>query len=153
VHYTPWLNFSLIRDGDGTLLDLACCTVASRHLSPSFRPHISPRLQKLADEKISKLILNPQTATPLEAIQSLLILALYAPLSSGMRDGRVLIASAAKIAVNLQLNEASTKLIQSKAMGATDEQLAELVNQARLVGCILDHSHTNALSVDCLNER
>ncbi|KAF9005760.1 hypothetical protein BDZ89DRAFT_1145095 [Hymenopellis radicata] len=40
-HYEPWLNFMPVRannnDGRYTFLDIACCTIASRHVDASSR--------------------------------------------------------------------------------------------------------------------
>lgn len=51
----------------------------------------------------------------MESIQSLLILSLWPPVyglaESNFQDGRVLIASAVSMAMNLRLNEASAKVM------------------------------------------
>lgn len=135
VRYMPWLSFSLVRDSDGTVLELACCNVASRHLSPNFRSLVSARLQKLTENTIAKLIFN--NSQSLEAVQALIILALWCPpgsTDSGMWDARVLIASAVSIGMTLRLNEASGKVIELKRTGAQEPaQLVTMTNKARLV--------------------
>lgn len=145
ARYTPWLNFALLRTAKNTVLDLICCTVASRHLEPSLRATVAPRLQKLTESTIIKMIFNPSSAESLESIQSLLILSLWSPVygsaDSGIRDGRVLVASAVSMAMNLRINEASSKVTKrdpsrqsSYIPNSTD---VENMNKARLVSLAL----------------
>lgn len=142
--YTPWLNFSLIRTGNSSILDLICCTVASRHLEDSLRSNVSPRLQKLTQNTVVKIIFNPQFAQTMESIQALLILSLWSSVcgyaDSGIQDGRSLIASAVSMAMDLRLNEASAKVAidfagqisRTSNTGESDD-----MNKARLVRVFL----------------
>ncbi|KAJ7269865.1 hypothetical protein C8J57DRAFT_322713 [Mycena rebaudengoi] len=137
--YTPWLNFKPIRD-NSPVLDVVCCAVASRHLRDA--SIVQMQLQKLADDSISKLILNPRPSESIEAIQALLILSLWAPLGgppeSEVRDGRLLIASAVSMAMNIRLNLASLKAEQLRRqcegqLSPQDaDKLEELLENARL---------------------
>ncbi|KAJ6624181.1 hypothetical protein B0H10DRAFT_2212915 [Mycena sp. CBHHK59/15] len=97
-----------------SLLDGVCCAIASRHLdSVSGGVQRKMQLQKLAENSIAKMIFNPRPSESVEAIQALLVLSLWAPLGGPPenegRDGRLLIASALSMAMNLRLNQASAK--------------------------------------------
>ncbi|KAK1220353.1 hypothetical protein PQX77_016876 [Marasmius sp. AFHP31] len=139
-NYTPWLNFKLIRDAESPLLDLVCCTIAARHLDENTRAAVAFRLQTLTQDRTAKLIFQSRRSASLEAIQCLLILSLWAPVSSPSEDfgdGRLLIASAISMAMNLRLNEAPNKaaaMLSSQTAGETiDEiQFLELLDKTRL---------------------
>ncbi|KAJ7591491.1 hypothetical protein C8J56DRAFT_935703 [Mycena floridula] len=136
--YIPWVNISLIRDSLNPLLNLVCCTVASRHIEPSLRSLVAPRLQKLTESTVVKMIFDPRSAESLDSIQSLLILSLWSPIcgstESGIRDGRLLIASAISMALNLRINESAGKLISVReAKSSMDEvEMTALSSKARL---------------------
>ncbi|KAF8208203.1 hypothetical protein K438DRAFT_1813599 [Mycena galopus ATCC 62051] len=137
--YTPWLNFKPTRNTSGALLDVVCCAIASRHLDNAL---IQVQLQKLTEDSIAKMIFNPRPSESVEAIQALLILSLWAPLGGPPenegRDGRLLIASAVSMAMNLRLNQASLKAnaLKKKNSGHLSvedtEALEELYENARL---------------------
>ncbi|KAJ7269866.1 hypothetical protein C8J57DRAFT_322748 [Mycena rebaudengoi] len=137
--YTPWLNFKPIRD-NSPVLNIVCCAIASRHLQDANT--VQMQLQKLADDSISKLILNPRPSESIETIQALLILSLWAPLGGTpegeVRDGRLLIASAVGMAMNIRLNLASLKAeqLRKQCEGQLSPQdadkLEELLENARL---------------------
>ncbi|KAF9266230.1 hypothetical protein L218DRAFT_102742 [Marasmius fiardii PR-910] len=140
-YYEPWLNFTLMRGNTETpLLDLVCCTIAARRLDDTTRHSVSHRLHGLTQDSSAKLIFGPRRAESLEAIQCLLILSLWAPLSgtSGdFGDGRLLIASAISMAMNLRLNEAPSKtlaLLNSQKVGqmVNESHLLEMMNKSRL---------------------
>lgn len=145
--YVPWLNFELYREpGIPTpVLDLACCLVASRHWDEHTQAIVCPRLQKLTEETVIKIIFNSRQAESLESIQTLLILSLWSPVhksGSGIRDGRLLIASAVSMAMNLRLSEASRKVADYKVTRnkpdgslVTLEELEECKAKARVVSC------------------
>ncbi|KAF9045965.1 hypothetical protein BDZ89DRAFT_1108794 [Hymenopellis radicata] len=100
VHYTPWLNFSLVRTGsDHVFLDLVCCTIASRYLDASTRFLIAPRLQNLIKDKIAEMVFNPSDFQSLETVQALIILALWSPICGfgAQGDGKMLIVNQARI--------------------------------------------------------
>ncbi|KAJ6558059.1 hypothetical protein B0H19DRAFT_127431 [Mycena capillaripes] len=158
--YTPWLNFRLIRNSGSSLLDTVCCTIASRYLDPSystFHPNLKTQLQGLTEDLIIRMIFNPRSSESIEAIQALLILSLWEPVGGSEnegRDGRVLLASAVSMAMNLRLNQASAKaesLKNSTLMngGYMSEEdviaLDEMLEHARLWVSI-----TNAESMLCL---
>ncbi|KAJ6588335.1 hypothetical protein B0H19DRAFT_203619 [Mycena capillaripes] len=141
--YTPWLNFKPTRTTSGSLLDIACCAIASRHLdNASGGAQTKMQLQKLTEDSIAKMIFNPRPSESVEAIQALLILSLWAPLGGPPenegRDGRLLIASAVSMAMNLRLNQASMKANAFKKqkngrLSVEDaEALEEMVENGRL---------------------
>ncbi|KAJ7827022.1 hypothetical protein B0H14DRAFT_2517202 [Mycena olivaceomarginata] len=111
--YTPWINFKLIRQSNSFLLDTICCSIASRYMDcTSIDPSVNARLQGLAEDLIIKMIFNPRVSESIEAIQTLLILSLWEPIGgpeNDERDGRVLLASAVSMAMNLRLNQASAR--------------------------------------------
>ncbi|KAF8217974.1 hypothetical protein K438DRAFT_2006916 [Mycena galopus ATCC 62051] len=136
--YGPWLNFKPIRNTNGSLLEVVCCAIASRHLDHAL---IQVQLQKLTEDSIAKMIFNPRPAESVEAIQALLILSLWAPLGGPPenegRDGRLLIASAVSMAMNLRLNQASLKANTLKKKNGRltvedTEALEEMLENARL---------------------
>ncbi|KAF5344908.1 hypothetical protein D9758_011535 [Tetrapyrgos nigripes] len=125
--YVPWLNFSLIR--------------TSRHLRANTRSVVAPKLEAAAEDALSRILLHPVPSESLEAIQSLLILALWAPICGGsgdnQRDGHLLLASAISMAKNIRLNEAPDRLQALKdlqSMGHTfdEAQVADTANRTRL---------------------
>ncbi|KAJ7253046.1 hypothetical protein B0H12DRAFT_602239 [Mycena haematopus] len=137
--YTPWLNFKLTRTTPGSLLEVVCCAIASRHSDSAL---VKVQLQKLTEDTIAKLIYNPRPSESVETVQALLIISTWAPLGGPPenegRDGRVLIASAVSMAMNLRLNQASSKANNLKKLNggrlsAEDtEALEEMVENARL---------------------
>ncbi|KAF7343415.1 hypothetical protein MVEN_01774000 [Mycena venus] len=139
--YTPWLNFKP-RNTSGSLLETVCCAIASRHLDNASGAYIKLQLQKLTEDSIAKMIFNPRPSESVEAIQALLILSLWSPLGGPPenegRDGRLLIASAVSMAMNLRLNQASLKANTLKKRNGgrlsveDTEALEELVENARL---------------------
>jgi len=141
--YSPWLNLPPSSDDRAPLLDLVRCTVASRHLDTVTRSIVAPRLQRMTDEAIFKRMFSPIPST--DAIQALIILALWSPVSgtpqTEARDSRLLIASAVSMAMNLRLSQASvhaTRLQEQKArengLSAQNSlELAKAMEKARLV--------------------
>ncbi|KIY70374.1 hypothetical protein CYLTODRAFT_488173, partial [Cylindrobasidium torrendii FP15055 ss-10] len=109
--YAPWYSV-LVQDGITPFLDLVCCTIASRYLDVATRSGVAPRLQKLTEDKIARMIFNPSMYESLETVQGLIILSLWEPVcgvtQSGGRDGKMLISMAVSMATNMRLNEAST---------------------------------------------
>ncbi len=144
--YAPWMNFTLIHEGATPFLDLVCCTISSRYLDIATRSNIAPRLQKLTEDTIARMIFNPARYESLETIQGLIILSLWSPIcgisQSGGRDGKMLISMAVSMAMNMRLNESSAlaKGLRDNTLSATPRhsQLNYEVelNKARLV-CIL----------------
>jgi hypothetical protein len=145
--YSQWLNFDIENDltYTGSFLDLACCTITSRHLDPATRVLLAPRLQKLAEQSLLQTLMNPRNQTQ-QSIKALLILSLWSPIcggssESGLSDGRCLTASIVSLAINLGINRASSDVVAlSEALrlnlvqGEKDEAtLQDLKNQARLV--------------------
>ncbi|KAJ7151394.1 hypothetical protein C8R43DRAFT_1127673 [Mycena crocata] len=130
TRYSPWL---CAQPGPlectNSLLDIVRCTVASRHLAPAVRSSIAPRLQKLTEDVFMREIFNPQPS--LESIRALLILSVWAPIcgtGAEARDGRLLIASAVSMAMNLSLQGESKRAIGLRAEKdpLSPEKLAEL---------------------------
>ncbi|KAF7319506.1 hypothetical protein HMN09_00289700 [Mycena chlorophos] len=142
--YTPWLNFKPARSPSSTMLDLVCCTIAARHLENTPASiQTKMLLQKLTDDSMGRIIMNPRPYESVESIQALLILSLWAPLGGPVdsegRDGRLLVASAVSMAMNLRLNQASQKVATlrkraaSVALSAEDQsKLAEALENTRL---------------------
>ncbi|KAK7042459.1 hypothetical protein R3P38DRAFT_2890610 [Favolaschia claudopus] len=142
--YTPWLNFRPTRNqfssSNESLLDVVCCAIASRHSESAL---VQMQLQKLTEDSIAKMIFNPRPSESVEAIQALLIMSLWSslggPPETEGRDGRLLIASAVSMAMNLRLNLSSLKASELKKhyggrpMSAEDaEALEQMVENARL---------------------
>ncbi|KAF7329756.1 hypothetical protein MKEN_00238900 [Mycena kentingensis (nom. inval.)] len=154
--YTPWLNFHPARSSTSPLLDIACCAIAARHLDNTpTSTQTKMLLQKLTEDWIAKVIINPRPYESVESIQALLILSLWAPLGgpgSGDgegRDGRLLVASSVSMAMNLRLNQASGKflMLRKKTTLNAEEaaRLTEAIEHARLWIAL-----TNTESMLCL---
>ncbi|KAF9030545.1 hypothetical protein BDZ89DRAFT_1064553 [Hymenopellis radicata] len=106
--YAPWLNFAL---RSGTFLDLACCTITCRHLTPARARIVSPRLVHLIGKYISNVVLNPGHYQSLETVQGLAILSMWSPISEGrVGDGRALASVAITIGMNLRYHKASSRI-------------------------------------------
>ncbi|KAJ6591000.1 hypothetical protein DFH09DRAFT_1138290 [Mycena vulgaris] len=139
TRYTPWLCAqpgSL--ECSNSLLDIVRCTIASQHLAPGTRSVIAPRLQKLTEDVFLREIFNPQPA--LESIKALLILSVWAPIcgtGAEARDGRLLIASAVSMAMNLHLQNESKRAIGLRADkdGLTPAKQAELDDSTQRCQC------------------
>ncbi|KAF9044583.1 hypothetical protein BDZ89DRAFT_1127982 [Hymenopellis radicata] len=117
AHYTPWLNFNLVRNAPHhAFLDLVCCTIASRYLDSSTRFIIAPRLQNLTRDKIAEMAFNPAGSQSLDTVQALIILALWAPICGfgAQGDGKMLIGMGVTMAMNMRLNEASSRAIKMR---------------------------------------
>jgi hypothetical protein len=141
TRYTPWLCAQIgPLDSRNSLLDIVRCTIASRHLLPATRSSVAPRLQKLTEEVFLREIFNPQPSP--ESIRALLILSVWTPIcGTGVeaRDGRLLIASAVSMAMNLHLQDESTRasgLRMEKHSLSSDKaaELNESTQRWRLVG-------------------
>ncbi|KAJ7685714.1 hypothetical protein DFH06DRAFT_1075306 [Mycena polygramma] len=130
TRYTPWLCAQPgPLESSNSLLDIVRCTIASRHMSPSVRSSIAPRLQKLTEEAFHREIFNPQPS--LESIRALLILSIWTPIcgtGAEARDGRLLIASAVSMAMNLHLEKESkrTASLRAEKDKLTPDNRAEL---------------------------
>ncbi|KAJ7216662.1 hypothetical protein GGX14DRAFT_442325 [Mycena pura] len=147
--YTPWINFKLARSTNSTLLDIVCCAIASRHLDNGpANIQVKMMLQKLTEDSIAKTIFNPRSSESVETIQALLILSLWEPVggpneTEERRDGRLLIASAVSMAMNLRLNKASLKAAAFKSRhggrlsAEHAKDLEEMLDNARLVAARL----------------
>ncbi|KAJ7856622.1 hypothetical protein B0H13DRAFT_2672973 [Mycena leptocephala] len=128
--YTPWLCAQPgPLESSNSLLNIARCTIASRHLSPDARATIAPRLQKLTEDVFLREIFNPQPS--LESIKALLILSVWTPIcgtGAETQDGRLLIASAVSMAMNLHLQNESKRAVGLRADkdGLTSDKQAEL---------------------------
>ncbi|KAJ7704406.1 hypothetical protein B0H17DRAFT_1193653 [Mycena rosella] len=151
--YTPWLNFKPTTRTGSALLDTVCCAVAARHLENA--ADVKMQLQTLTEDSIAKMIFNPRPSESVEAIQALLILSLWAPLGGpqedGGRDGRLLIASAVSMAMNLRLNQAAEKAtaLRKKNGGRLSVEDTETL-EATLENARLWISLTNTESMLCL---
>lgn len=141
TRYTPWLCAQIgPLDSRNSLLDIVRCTIASRHLLPATRSSIAPRLQKLTEEVFLREIFNPQPSP--ESIRALLILSVWTPIcGTGVeaRDGRLLIASAVSMAMNLHLQDESKRAsgLRTEKHSLSSDKAAELnesTQRWRLVG-------------------
>ncbi|THV08149.1 hypothetical protein K435DRAFT_847043 [Dendrothele bispora CBS 962.96] len=139
--YVPWLGFTPIREQENPLLDLVCCTVASRDLDDVNRALIAPRLQTLTKDSCAKMIFqSSRRSESIEVIQCLLILSLWAPVcgfSADFQDGRTLIASAVSMALTCRLNEACDKvagLLDTRSRGGdiNEADLSSVLDRTRL---------------------
>lgn len=137
--YCPWLNLQPNNHNDGTLLRLAQCCVASRHLEPSIRSIVAPQLYRLADEFVLKQSFNPLPST--DAIYAILIFSLWEPVGDTTprepRDARLVAATAVSMAMNLRLSEAmeyaQTLRQDKKPNEPPSAELVEALDKARLV--------------------
>ena len=158
--YSPWLNLQPCNRSEGSLLRLAQCCVASRHLEPSIRSIVTPQLYRLADEVVFKQSFNPLPST--DAIHAILILSLWEPVGDTTpkepRDGRLIAATAVSMAMNLRLSEAmvyaQTLRNQKKSNEPPSAELMEALDKARLVRpprLVSDHKLTkfDPISVVC----
>jgi hypothetical protein len=126
------------------LLDLVYCTIASRHLDVVTQSILTPRLLQVTEDAIFRRIFDPAPST--ESIHALLVLALWSPIldvpQSNVRDGRLLVASAVSMAMNLRLSQASTYAIglreremKKKMLSPSESRdLTGAMEKARLVG-------------------
>ncbi|KAJ7704434.1 hypothetical protein B0H17DRAFT_11228 [Mycena rosella] len=135
TRYSPWLCAQPESvEYTNSMLDIVRCTIASRHLGPVARSTIAPRLQKLTEDVFVREIFNPQP--PIESIKALLILSVWAPIcgtGAEARDGRLLIASAVSMAMNLHLQNESKRSLGLRADkdGLGPEKQAELDESTR----------------------
>ncbi|KAJ7792440.1 hypothetical protein B0H14DRAFT_2931001 [Mycena olivaceomarginata] len=112
TRYTPWLCAQIgPLDSRNSLLDIVRCTIASRHLY-SFGKYS-----------------NPQPSP--ESIRALLILSVWTPIcGTGVeaRDGRLLIASAVSMAMNLHLQDESKRAsgLRTDKHSLSSDKAAEL---------------------------
>lgn len=107
--YVPWLSLPPNALGKDPVLDLICCTIASRHLDSSIREAVCPSLRKLTEEAIVGHVFNP---TPSPAIvQAFALLALWSPFDSFLRethDSRLIAAAAINMCSSLRFDQAAT---------------------------------------------
>ena len=110
--YVPWLSLPPKSLGNDPVLDLICCTIASKHLEYSIREVIFPSLRKLTEEAIVGHVFNP---TPSPAIiQAFALLALWSPFdsctasSSETHDSRLIAAAAINMCSSLRFDQAAT---------------------------------------------
>jgi hypothetical protein len=136
--YSPWLNLQPHRGGINPLIMLARCTVASRHLDSVTCASIVQQLQKLTEEAIYRQVFNPTPS--IQLIEAIQILALWSPHEQGeVRDGRLLIASAISMAMNLRLNKAVEyaaelyELVNTERTNSMASDLDGAIQKARLV--------------------
>lgn len=123
--YVPWLSLPPNTLGNDPVLDLICCTIASRHLEYSIRETIFPSLRKLTEEAIVGHVFNP---TPSPAIiQAFALLALWSPFdrcatsSSETHDSRLIAAAAINMCSSLRFDQAATDeqvLTERRKLGA-----------------------------------
>ncbi|KAF7980622.1 hypothetical protein HWV62_37412 [Athelia sp. TMB] len=143
TRYAPWLNLPPKASGASILVTLAQCTVASRHLDPATRAAAVGPLQKLAEDAVFRHFFLAVPTT--QAIHALMILALWSPIGGPAhgeaRDGRLLVASAVSLAMNLRLSQAieyvaalkeDIKGASKSEAGALAADLADGVEKARL---------------------
>lgn len=112
TRYMPWVSLPPNALGNDPVLDLICCTIASRHLKSSIREAVFPSLRKLTEEAIMGHVFN---ATPSPAIiQAFALLALWSPFdsfspsSSETHDSRLIAAAAINMCSSLRFDQAAT---------------------------------------------
>ncbi|KAF7329727.1 hypothetical protein MKEN_00236000 [Mycena kentingensis (nom. inval.)] len=117
TRYSPWINLPPARtENTNSLFDIVRCTIASRHLPPATRLSVAPRLQKLTEDVFVRELFNPQPS--LESIRALLILSVWTPIcgtGAEARDGRLLIASAVSMGMNIFLQNESKRAMTLRA--------------------------------------
>ncbi|KAH8999076.1 hypothetical protein EDB92DRAFT_922497 [Lactarius akahatsu] len=110
--YVPWLSLPPNALGNDPVLDLICCTIASRHLEQSIREAIFPSLRKLTEEAIVGHVFNPAPSPAI--IQAFALLALWSPFdgfspsSSETHDSRLIAAAAINMCSSLRFDQAAT---------------------------------------------
>ncbi|KAH8817572.1 hypothetical protein DL96DRAFT_1684543 [Flagelloscypha sp. PMI_526] len=146
--YDPWLCFTSTQGKDTPLLDLIRCAIASRHSEVDIRHMISQPLNRLAENKITALSLNPPQAS-MELVQSLLIWSLWKPVyeegQGGLRDGRPILSIAISMALALHFHQVSTWICEQSHSDESFIPPPELALQAQLWVSIC-----NAESMMCL---
>ncbi|KAF7336208.1 hypothetical protein MVEN_02168600 [Mycena venus] len=117
TRYAPWLCAQpRPAENSNSFLDIVRCTIASRHLPPAARSAATPRLQKLTNDLFVREAFNPQPS--LDSITALLILSIWSPICDNggvARDVRLLIASAVSMAKNMNLHNASMRVLSLRA--------------------------------------
>ncbi|KAH9006782.1 hypothetical protein EDB86DRAFT_2868239 [Lactarius hatsudake] len=123
--YVPWLSLPSNALGNDPVLDLICCTIASRHLERSIREAIFPSLRKLTEEAIVGHVFNPAPSPAI--IQAFALLALWSPFdgfspsSSETHDSRLIAAAAINMCSSLRFDQAATDeqvLTERRKLGA-----------------------------------
>ncbi len=100
---------------------------------------MAPRLQKLTEDTIARVVFNPEKFESEETIQGLIVLSLWMPIcgsATGGGDGRMLIGMAVTMAMNLRLSEAipTVMSLRDSLPGDSDQAVLEkALNRARLV--------------------
>ncbi len=101
---------------------------------------MAPRLQKLTEDTIARVVFNPEKFESKETIQGLIVLSLWMPIcgsaTGGGGDGRMLIGMAVTMAMNLRLSEAipTVMSLRDRLPGDSDQAVLEkALNRARLV--------------------
>ncbi|KAJ7473307.1 hypothetical protein FB451DRAFT_1367315 [Mycena latifolia] len=136
--YTPWLNFRPTKHAKSPLVDIACAAVAARHLDGAVGREVHLRLQTLARDSVAQMIFTPGAAESLEAVQCLLILALWGPFGEAPEargwEPWALISEAVRVGVSLRLDRASAVVDAMRKGASSDdvEHLPEAQERARL---------------------
>ncbi|KAF9071726.1 hypothetical protein BDP27DRAFT_499018 [Rhodocollybia butyracea] len=156
--YLPWLGFSIVQCDKFPLLDLVCCTIASRHLSRSPLSVLADRLLYATEHAISQIILYPPPAYVLESIQALVLISIWAPIpmfnssppQEGWRDSHLLLSSAVSLATKIGLDQAPERYshlrkMREQGMEVDEKQFKDAANLARLWVSL-----TNAESLSCI---
>ncbi|KAJ7610129.1 hypothetical protein FB45DRAFT_942790 [Roridomyces roridus] len=139
--HAPWLDFQPIRNSANPLVDIACASIASRHLSGSDgeQVRLRLRLQGLARDSVAQMIfgcgeLKDTAADSLEAVQCLIMLALWGPFGVDSEpwpwDARELIAVAVKMAGRMKLDRASEELEGIWKRALVDDMAALKLSEA-----------------------
>lgn len=117
-------------------MDVACCTVASRHLDPLTQEILVPRLVKL-NQRILLSQLSAISPTT-DRVQALVVLSLWAPLPYGLGEGipnnNALITSAVEMSRKLNLSEASRHALGlHQTSGQYSDDFIGAAHRSRLV--------------------
>lgn len=122
-------------------LRLARCLIASRLMDETTRDSIIPPLQSLTEQVVGREVFNPKPSV--ESVEAIAILSLWAPVGvqACARDGRLLIASAVSMAINLRLHETIQYVLRVERQGLVEgpdaPDLRDSKDKARLVSILL----------------
>ncbi|KIY73954.1 hypothetical protein CYLTODRAFT_439588 [Cylindrobasidium torrendii FP15055 ss-10] len=134
TQYLPWLCQVRIPRTD--LLDLVCCTIASRHLDPLTQEMLTPRMLMLTEHTLQRRMATE--APSLEFIQALIILAFWTPIANDDgADSYARIKAAIEQSKLLGLDKAPEQVLQLRRLCLeSSEDFARAVERSRMCSII-----------------